>query len=58
MSAEHPDATDPDGRRVVFDARSRLHLSVRGALERDEELKLTWPPAHLEASALRRALAA
>jgi hypothetical protein len=33
-------------------------MGVRGALERDGELQLTWPPAHLAASALREALAA
>jgi hypothetical protein len=33
-------------------------MGVRGALERDGELMLTWPSAHVEASALRRALAA
>jgi hypothetical protein len=33
-------------------------LELRGALERDGELQLTWPPAHLAASALREALAA
>lgn len=29
MSAEHPQTTDPDGRLVVFDAGSRLHLARR-----------------------------
>ena len=29
MSAEHPQTTDPDGRMVVFDAGSRLHLARR-----------------------------
>ncbi|HEY4811516.1 MAG TPA: hypothetical protein VIH71_10715 [Solirubrobacteraceae bacterium] len=29
MAAEHPHATDPDGRLVVFDAGSRLHLARR-----------------------------
>jgi hypothetical protein len=33
-------------------------MGVRDTLERDGELKLTWPPAHLEASTLRQALAA
>ncbi len=29
MSAEHPQTTDPDGRTVVFDAGSRLHVARR-----------------------------
>jgi hypothetical protein len=29
MAAEHPETTDPEGRRVVFDAGSRQHLSRR-----------------------------
>jgi hypothetical protein len=29
VAAEHPHATDPDGRLVVFDAGSRLHLALR-----------------------------
>jgi hypothetical protein len=29
MSAEHPQTTDTDGRAVVFDAGSRLHLARR-----------------------------
>jgi hypothetical protein len=29
MSVEHPQTTDPDGRTVVFDAGSRLHLARR-----------------------------
>jgi uncharacterized protein YuzE len=33
-------------------------MDVQSALARDGELQLTWPPAHLAASALRGALAA
>jgi uncharacterized protein YuzE len=33
-------------------------LNVRWTLEREGELKLTWPPAHLPASDLEAALAA
>jgi hypothetical protein len=29
VADEHPSATDPDGRLVVFDAGSRLHLARR-----------------------------
>jgi hypothetical protein len=29
MAVEHPHATDPDGRVVVFDAGSSLHLARR-----------------------------
>ncbi len=29
MADKHPNATDPDGRLVVFDAGSRLHLAYR-----------------------------
>ncbi len=29
VSIEHPRTTDPDGRAVVFDAGSRLHLARR-----------------------------
>ncbi len=33
-------------------------MGVRAMLDRNEELQLTWPPAHLAISALRQALAA
>jgi hypothetical protein len=33
-------------------------MGVQAMLDRNEELQLTWPPAHLTASALRQALAA
>jgi uncharacterized protein YuzE len=52
----------PEGHTVEYnehDAIIGLELmGVRDTLERNEELQLTWPPAHLAASALRQALAA
>jgi uncharacterized protein YuzE len=52
----------PEGHTVEYDERGAIVglelMGVRGALERDGELMLTWPSAHVEASALRRALAA
>ncbi len=52
----------PEGHTVEYDAHGAvvgLELSgVRGALEGDGEVQLTWPPAQLAASALREALAA
>jgi hypothetical protein len=33
-------------------------MGVRAMLDLNEELQLTWPPAHLTVSALRQALAA
>ncbi len=52
----------PEGHTVEYDEHGAIVglelMGVRGALERDGELKLTWPPSHLEASMLRRALAA
>jgi uncharacterized protein YuzE len=51
----------PEGHTVEYDEHGAIIglelMGVRGALERDVELQLTWPPAYLEASALRRALA-
>ncbi|MGP0102678.1 MAG: DUF2283 domain-containing protein [Solirubrobacteraceae bacterium] len=51
-----------EGHTVEYDEHGAIVglelMGVRGALERDGELKLTWPPAHVEASALRPALAA
>jgi uncharacterized protein YuzE len=51
-----------EGHTVEYDTDGSIIglelMGVRGALERDGELQLTWPPAHLEASVLRRALAA
>lgn len=52
----------PEGHTVEYDAQGAVIglelLSVRHTLERDGELRLTWPPAHLAASALGPALAA
>lgn len=51
-----------EGHTVEYDEQGAIVglelMGVRGALERDGQLKLTWPPAHVEASALRPALAA
>lgn len=51
-----------EGHTVEYDDHGAIVglelMGVRGTLERDGELKLTWPPAHLEASMLRGALAA
>jgi uncharacterized protein YuzE len=52
----------PEGHTVEYDEHGAIVglelIGVRGALERDGELQLTWPPAHLAASTLREALAA
>jgi uncharacterized protein YuzE len=52
----------PEGHTVEYDEQGSivgLELTgVRGALERDGDVQLTWPPAHLPASALRPVLAA
>jgi uncharacterized protein YuzE len=52
----------PEGHTVEYDEHGAVVglelMGVRGALERDGELQLTWPPAQLAASALRQALAA
>jgi uncharacterized protein YuzE len=52
----------PEGHTVEYDEDGSivgLELTgVRGALERDGDLQLTWPPAHLAASTLGPALAA
>jgi uncharacterized protein YuzE len=51
-----------EGHTIEYDEHGAIVglelMGVRGTLERDGELKLTWPPAHLEASMLRGALAA
>jgi uncharacterized protein YuzE len=51
-----------EGHTVEYDAHGAIVglelMGVRGALARDGELQLTWPPAHLAASALQAALAA
>jgi uncharacterized protein YuzE len=52
----------PEGHTVEYDEHGAIVglelMGVRGALERDGNLQLTWPPAHLAASALAPALAA
>lgn len=52
----------PEGHTIEYDELGLivgLELTgVRAALERDGDLQLTWPPAHLAASMLRPALAA
>jgi uncharacterized protein YuzE len=52
----------PEGHTVEYDEHGAIVglelMGVRGVLARDGELQLTWPPAHLAASALRAALAA
>lgn len=52
----------PEGHTVEYDEHGAIVglelIGVRAALERNGELQLTWPPAHLAASALREALAA
>jgi uncharacterized protein YuzE len=51
-----------EGHTVEYDERGAVIglelMDVRRALEREGDLQLTWPPAHLAASALREALAA
>ena len=52
----------PEGHTVEYDDHDAVVglelMGVRGMLDRNEELQLTWPPAHLAVSALRQALAA
>jgi uncharacterized protein YuzE len=52
----------PEGHTVEYDEHGAIVglelMGVRGALNRDGEVTLTWPPAHLAASTLRQALAA
>jgi uncharacterized protein YuzE len=52
----------PEGHIVEYDEHGAIVglelMGVRGMLDRNEELQLTWPPAHLAVSALRQALAA
>ncbi len=51
-----------EGHNVEYDEAGNVIglvlLNVRWTLEREGELKLTWPPAHLPASELAAALAA
>ena len=52
----------PEGHTVEYDEHDAIIglelMEVRGLLERDGEVQLTWTPAHLAASALHPALAA
>lgn len=52
----------PEGHTVEYDERGRVIglvlYAVRHTLDREGELSLTWPPAHLAAGALEPALAA
>jgi uncharacterized protein YuzE len=52
----------PEGHTVEYDEHGAIVglelMGVRDTLERDGEVQLTWPPAHLAAAALRQALAA
>jgi uncharacterized protein YuzE len=52
----------PEGHTVEYNEQGIVIgvelIAVKRALDRDGELKLTWPPAHLAASALREVLAA
>ncbi len=52
----------PEGHTVEYDEHGAVVglelMGVRGTLDRLGELQLTWPPAQLAASTLRRALAA
>ncbi len=52
----------PEGHTVEYDEHDAIVglelMGVREALERDGQLTLTWPPAHLAASDLRQAMAA
>jgi uncharacterized protein YuzE len=52
----------PEGHTVEYDDHDAIVglelMGVRGTLERNGDLQLTWPPAYLAASALRQVLAA
>jgi uncharacterized protein YuzE len=52
----------PEGHTVEYDEHGAIVglelMGVRGLLERDGEVQLTWPPVHLAASALAPVLAA
>jgi uncharacterized protein YuzE len=52
----------PEGHTVEYDEHGAVVglelIGVRSAVEADGDVQLTWPPAHLAASALREALAA
>lgn len=62
-SREPADAFEtPEGHNVEYDEHGRVVglvlLNVRWTLEREGELRLTLPPAHLAASALEPVLVA
>jgi uncharacterized protein YuzE len=62
-SGEPPRAVEtPEGHTVEYDERGAVIglelLNVRWTLEREGQLALTWPAAHLPASALQAAMAA
>jgi uncharacterized protein YuzE len=52
----------PEGHTVEYDDHDAIIglelMGVRAMLDRNQALQLTWPPAHLAPTALRRALAA
>jgi len=52
----------PEGHTVEYDDQDAIIglelMGVKAMLDRNEELQLTWPPAHLAVSDLRQALAA
>jgi len=52
----------PEGHTVEYDDHDAIIglelMGVQAMLDRNEELQLTWPPAHLAVSDLRQALAA
>jgi uncharacterized protein YuzE len=52
----------PEGHTVEYNEHGAVVglelIGVRSAVEADGDVQLTWPPAHLAASALREALAA
>ena len=52
----------PEGHTVEYNEHGAVVglelIGVRSAVEADGDVQLTWPPAHLTASALREALAA
>jgi uncharacterized protein YuzE len=52
----------PEGHTIEYDEHGSIVglelIGEKAALERDEDLQLTWPPAQLAGSMLRSALAA
>jgi uncharacterized protein YuzE len=61
-SPNSPAAKTPERHTVEHDEHGAIIglelMGVKELLERDGEVQLTWPPAHLAASTLRQALAA